>query len=203
VLLAQGARTRTVRVVLAPFTLVGATTEPEALAEPFRARFRLQERLQFYGEAEIAAVVERAAPQLGAGASPEACAEIARRARGIPREALRLLERARDVMQVAAGAAIVPEHVLDAAARLGIDAEGLSLEERRIAQVLVERGRPMGIEAIAATLRLPSRTVRQVFEPYLVARGYLVRSSRGREATLKARGRFGGGGAIGAAALAS
>jgi Holliday junction DNA helicase RuvB len=97
--------------------------------------------------------------------------------------------------------------VLDAAARLGVDAEGLSLEERRIAQVLVERGRPMGIEAIAATLRLPSRTVRQVFEPYLVARGYLVRSARGREATLKARGRFasgaGGGSTPSGAALAS
>jgi Holliday junction DNA helicase RuvB len=185
-----------VRVVLEPFTLVGATTEPEALAEPLRARFRLQERLQFYGEAEIAAVVERAAPRLGTGASPEACAEIARRARGTPREALRLLERSRDVMQTSAGTVLEASHVIDASTRIGVDEEGLRAEERQILELLIACGRPMGIEALAATLRLAPRTLRLVHEPYLVARGYLVRGQRGREATRKARLRFGSAGAM-------
>jgi Holliday junction DNA helicase RuvB len=188
---AQGARTRTVRIVLPPFTLVGATTALAALAEPFRARFKLEERLEYYGEAEIQAVVERAAPRLRALVSAEACAAIARRARGTPREALRLLERARDLAQAAAKAqeqaSVEARHVTEASERLGIDSEGLRAEERRILEVLIARGRPMGIESIAATLRLDPHAVRFIHEPYLVGRGYVARSCRGREATAKAR----------------
>jgi len=191
---AQGARTRTLRIVLLPFTLVGATTALAALAEPFRARFKLEERLEFYGEAEIRAVVERAAPRLSALVNAEACVAIARRARGTPREALRLLERARDLAQASARApekaSVEARHVEDAAERLGIDSEGLRVEEQRILEVLLARGRPMGIESIAATLRLDPLAVRLVHEPYLVGQGYVARGFHGREATAKARLRF-------------
>jgi Holliday junction DNA helicase RuvB len=191
---AQGAHTRPIRIVLPPFTLVGATTALAALAEPFRARFKIEERLEFYSEAEIRAVVERAAPRLRALVSPEACAALARRARGTPREALRLLERARDLAQASArareNASVEARHVVDASERLGIDSEGLRAEERRIMEVLIARGRPMGIDSIAATLRLDPHAVRLVHEPYLVAQGYVVRSFRGREATAKARERL-------------
>src|SRR5437867_9419427 len=148
----------------------------------------------FVGEAEIRAVVERAAPRLSALVNAEACAAIARRARGTPREALRLLERARDLAQASARApekaSVEARHVEDAAERLGIDSEGLRVEERRILEVLLARGRPMGIESIAATLRLDPLAVRLVHEPYLVGQGYVARSFRGREATAKARLRF-------------
>ena len=201
VVVAQGARVRAVRILLPPFTLVGVTTVPAALQESFRARFKLEERLEFYGEAEIAAVVERAAPRLGDSVSAEACKAIARRARGTPREALRLLERARDLAQASARtpeggaeagerATVEARHVEEAAERLGIDSEGMRIEERRILEVLIARGRPMGIESIAATLRLDPLTVRLVHEPFLVGQGYVVRGFRGREATPKARLRF-------------
>jgi Holliday junction DNA helicase RuvB len=191
VLVAHGSQMRTIRIVLECFTLVGATTQLCALSEPFRSRFKLQERLEFYSEDELAEVIQRAAPRLGTAVSPEAAGAVARRARGIPREALRLLERVRDVAQSSPGGEIDVRHVDEVGERLGIDKNGLGPDDREILQVLISQGRPMGIEAISATLRMDPNTVKLVHEPYLVERGYIVRGARGREATSKARFHYG------------
>jgi Holliday junction DNA helicase RuvB len=188
---AGGAGTRTVRIELEPFTLVGATTRPGALSEPFRARFKLQERLDRYSEETLAAVAAQAAPRLGRTLSPEAAVAIARRARRVPREALRLLERARDVAQDARSEEIAAAHVEEAAARLGIDERGLWSEERQILAVLTAHRRPMGIDAIAATAGLDPETVKSIHEPHLIEHGYLRRGLRGREATMKALRHYG------------
>jgi Holliday junction DNA helicase RuvB len=189
-LVAEGGRTRALRVDLEPFTLAGATMEPGRLPEPFRARFTLRERLDPYPEADLARLAARAAPSLGLEASADACAAVARRARGTPREALRLLARARDEAQAAGAGAIEASHVEDAAARLGIDADGLGEEERRILAALIARGRGIGLGALAATLGMDRATLSNIHEPYLLAQGYVVRTARGREATAEARFRM-------------
>jgi Holliday junction DNA helicase RuvB len=205
--LAEGSRTRTVRLRLERFTLVGATTRPGALEAPFRDRFRIQERLELYGRGELAELIERAAPRLGARIDADAADGIARRSRGVPREALRLLERARDVaesrVEREGGAdlagdlagdlatAIAAADVEEAAGRLGIDAHGLWPDDRRIVELLLDCSRPLGLGAIASTLGLDRETVRRVHEPHLLAAGWILRGPRGREATLKARARYG------------
>jgi Holliday junction DNA helicase RuvB len=194
VFVAQGLRMRAFTIRLERFTLVGATTELGSLPEPFRARFAIEERIEPYDEEALARIIERAAVRLRSSATEEVSRAVARRSRGTPREAIRLLKMARDVAQRDGARAIDRAHVEEAAARLGIDPEGLRIEERRLIEVLIARGAPMGIEALAATLRMDPGTVRRVHEPCLAERGYIVRTPRGREATEKARQRFGGGG---------
>jgi Holliday junction DNA helicase RuvB len=188
-------RARVIRVRLEPFTLVGATTRLGALSEPFRARFKLRETLEPYGEEELSEIALRAARRLGAETTPEAALAVARRSRGTPREAIRLLERARDLAQVAAtGSSVVHHvvheiqfsHVVHGAARLGIDERGLSREDRAVVRLLIERGRPVGLEAIASRLGLDLETLRDVHEPWLERSGLVERTERGRVATAKA-----------------
>ena len=198
--LAQGTRLRTIRILLERFTLVGATTRLGSLSEPFRARFKLEERLELYGEEDLAEVVLRAARSTGVGCSGvavtlEAAQAMARRGRGTPREALRLLERARDAAQVRGGggsttSTIELEHVEEAAERLGIDGEGLGVDDRKILELLCAEDRPMGLQAMASTLGMDPVTLELVSEPYLLAKGYIARGPRGREATAKARSRY-------------
>jgi Holliday junction DNA helicase RuvB len=190
VVLAERGKTRALRVELPPFTLAGATMEPGELPEAFRARFALRERLEPYPEGDLARIAARAAAKLALEATADACAAVARRARGTPREALRLLARARDVAQVAGSRAIEASHVEEAAERLGIDADGLGGEERQILMALIARGRPVGLEALAAVLGMDAAAIRSIHEPYLLARGYVVRTARGREATAEARFRM-------------
>jgi Holliday junction DNA helicase RuvB len=192
--LAQGTRLRTIRLLLEPFTLVGATTRLGSLSGPFRARFKLEERLEPYGEEDLAEVVLRAGPRSGVVVTFEAAQAVARRGRGTPREALRLLERARDAAQAklaptkdAGDSTIELEHVEEAAERLGIDSEGLRAEDRRILELLCAGDRPMGLQAMASTLGMDPLTLELVCEPYLLSKGYIVRCPRGREATAKAR----------------
>jgi Holliday junction DNA helicase RuvB len=192
VVVAQGTRMRTIRILLEPFTLIGATTQLGDLSEPFRSRFQLQERLEFYSQEELAQVIERAAAILRPGGlgltiTHPAAEVIASRARGIPREGLRLLKRARDVAQAATSREIDLEHVARVGAMLGIDEQGLWSEDRKILQLLTSQGRPMGIKSIAATLGMEPTTLEQVYEPHLLARGYVVRTARGREASPQAR----------------
>jgi Holliday junction DNA helicase RuvB len=184
--LREGGRSRPIRIRLEPFTVVAATTRLGALSEPFRARFRHIERLEPYAEEEIAEVVTRAARKLGTEASPEAAQEVARRSRGTPREAIRLLECARDVTQVAAASCIGLAHVGHAAERLGIDAHGLDRVERAAVKLLVDRGRPMGLAALAARLGVDLETYRDVHEPWLERSGLVERTELGRVATGKA-----------------
>jgi Holliday junction DNA helicase RuvB len=190
--LAQGTRLRTIRLLLERFTLVGATTRLGSLSEPFRARFKLEERLELYGEEDLAEVVLRAGPRFGVSVTLEAAQAMARRGRGTPREALRLLERARDAAQAkgSAGSTIELEDVEEAAERLGIDGEGLRAQDRKILELLCAGDRPMGLQAIASTLGMDPLTLELVCEPHLLSKGYLARGPRGREATAKARSAF-------------
>jgi Holliday junction DNA helicase RuvB len=189
--LREGARNRALCVRLEPFTLIGATTRPGALSEPFRARFRLRERLEPYAEEELAEVVVTAGARLGTAPSSEAAREVARRARGTPREAIRILERARDVAQLAAAPGIDVAHVVHAAARLGIDEHGLDPVDRRAVKLLLRLGRPVGVDALTAKLGVDIETFRQVHEPWLERSGLLERTERGRTATEKAREVYG------------
>jgi Holliday junction DNA helicase RuvB len=202
--LRESGRTRALRVRLEPFTLVAATTRAGSLSRPFRARFPLRERLDLYGEEDLAEVATRAAVRLGATVSQEAASEVARRSKGTPREAIRLLERARDVAHhritaegspapvAHVGQTIELAHVGQAAERLGIDENGLDRLEQAAVKLLIERGRPMGVEAMAARLGADLETFREVHEPWLERAGLVERTERGRVATTKAWALYGG-----------
>jgi Holliday junction DNA helicase RuvB len=191
VVLCDGCRSRTVRIRLEPFTLVAATTRVGALSAPFRSRFRHVERLEPYGEEEIAEVVTGAAERLGNRVSPEAALEVARRSRGTPREALRILDRARDIAQLSGVTCIDLAHVGQAAERLGIDENGLDRVEQAAVRLLVRRGRPMGREALAARLGVDLETYRDVHEPWLERSDLIERTEAGRVATPKAKALYG------------
>ena len=135
-------------------------------------------------------MLKRAAPRLGTSISPEAAAAIAPWARGVAREALRLLERARDQAQVSGRPRIEQEHARKVAKQFAIDERGLWPDDRKILELLITHGRPMGIEAMAMTLRMDLNTLKLVHEPFLVGEGYVTRTSRGREATIKARSSY-------------
>jgi Holliday junction DNA helicase RuvB len=186
--LREGGRTRAVRVRFEPFTLIGATTRLGELSKAFRDRFRLQERLDAYEEHELAEVVSRAAVRLGTSATPDAALDVARRSRGTPREAIRILERARDVAQLQGAAVIAVAHVVQAAERLGIDERGL---DRVVVKLLLRRGKPTGLEAIASRIGVDLETYRDVHEPWLERSGLVERTRDGRVATEEARAIFG------------
>jgi hypothetical protein len=168
-----------------------ATTRVGALSAPFRARFRHIERLEPYGEEEIAEVVMGAAMRLGTGVSPEAAREVARRSKGTPREAMRILDRARDIAQLSRVTRISLAHVGQAAERLGIDKHGLDRVEQAAVRLLVRRGRPMGREALVARLGIDIETYRDVHEPWLERSDLIERTEAGRIATRKARALYG------------
>ena len=181
----EGTRSRMLRIALEPFTLVGATMEPGKLTRALRSRFKLEERLSPYSLSELEEVARRGAARLGFPASVDAAREVARRSRGTPREALRLLEWARDVAQVGRSAALEGAHVVEAAERRGLDGVGLLEAEREILDLLWHARRPVGIEAIAATLGLDTEEVRAVHEPFLLRAGLIRRTPLGRELTAK------------------
>jgi Holliday junction DNA helicase RuvB len=197
-LVAERGHARSLRVELEPFTLVGATMEPGILPDAFRARFGIRVRLEPYVNEALARIVEKAARAPGLEISPAAAMAIARRSRGTPREALRLLWRARDAAQVAsseplhhpAPSLIEASHVEESARLLEIDPDGLGAEDRRILEVLVARGRPMGLQTLAAMTGIDEATIRYFHEPYLLRKGYVIRTARGREATIEARFRM-------------
>ena len=183
----EGARSRMLRIALEPFTVVGATMEAGKLTRALRSRFKLEERLSPYTLLELEEVARRGAARLGFPASQDAAREVARRARGTPREALRLLEWARDVAQVGRSATLERAHVVEAAERRGLDGAGLLEAEREILDLLWRAQRPVGIEAIAATLGLDLEEVRAVHEPFLLRAGLIRRTPLGRELTVKGR----------------
>jgi Holliday junction DNA helicase RuvB len=184
-------QTRTVRIRLNPFTLVGATTKEGALSAPFRSRFRQVLTLDPYSPEDIAEIVRRKAKRLGAEILEGTSDAIAARSRGIPREAIRLLECARDLAAIPNASAISPLHVAGSANLLGIDELGVTKEERRIIDLLLRRRRPMGLESICNTLGLSKETYRSIHEPHLLASGLLTLTERGRKVTRKAREVYG------------
>jgi Holliday junction DNA helicase RuvB len=181
-IIGEGPAARSVRIDLAPFTLVAATTRAGLLATPLRDRFGIPLRLVFYTPAELERIVRRGAEKLGLVITPEGAAEIARRSRGTPRIAGRLLRRVRDFAFVA-GAASVDRAAADAAlTRLDIDALGLDAMDRRYLRRIAEHhnGGPVGVETLAAALSEARDTLEDVIEPYLIQEGLVLRTRVGR-----------------------
>ncbi len=184
----DGPHATTIPLNLHPFTLVGATTRTGLITGPLQSRFGIVLRLDFYTPADLARIVTRSARLLGTGIADEAALEIARRSRGTPRIANRLLRRAWDFAEVANLPAIdlaTARHALD---RMGVDSAGLDEMDRRLLRILIEYydGGPAGVETLAAAMAEPRDTIEDVYEPYLLREGLLARTPRGRVATRRA-----------------
>ena len=182
----QSAKTRS--IPLPPFTLVGATTKVGSLTSPLRDRFGLIQRLRFYEPDELVLIVKRTAEILKTVITEEGAEEIARRSRGTPRIANRLLRRVRDYVQVQQAESITQELAAEAMDIFNIDACGLDWTDRLVLGTIIEQfnGGPVGLEAVAASTGEDARTIEEVYEPYLLQIGYLNRTHRGRVATEKA-----------------
>jgi Holliday junction DNA helicase RuvB len=181
-IIGEGPSARSVRIDLPPFTLVGATTRAGLLTTPLRDRFGIPVRLNFYTVEELERVVTRGAGLLGIGIEPAGAREIARRARGTPRVAGRLLRRVRDFAHVGGDAAISRDLADGALTRLEVDSLGLDAMDRRYLHMIADiyKGGPVGVETLAAGLSEPRDTIEDVIEPYLIQLGLIARTARGR-----------------------
>ncbi len=192
IIIGEGPSARSVRIDLAPFTLVGATTRAGLLGTPLRDRFGIPVRLDFYGPEDLIGIVQRAADKLGAPITAEGAVEVAKRARGTPRVAVRLLRRVRDFADADDGA--IDAKLADKALkRLDVDEDGLDLLDRRYLHALVETysGGPVGVDTLAAALAEARDAIEDVIEPYLMQQGFVMRTPRGRMAAPKAYERLG------------
>jgi holliday junction DNA helicase RuvB len=190
IIIGEGPSARSVRIDLSPFTLVGATTRAGLLGTPLRDRFGIPVRLDFYGADELLGIVTRASAKLGMPITQEGALEIAKRARGTPRVAVRLLRRVRDF----AGEDAIDKKVADAALkRLEVDGDGLDMLDRRYLSALVDMysGGPVGVDTLAAALAEARDAIEDVIEPYLMQQGFVMRTPRGRVAAPKAYERLG------------
>lgn len=181
----DGLGARAMKFQLPPFTLVGATTRAGLLTQPFRDRFGIVERLQFYDRASLETIIGRSAAILKIGMTSEGSREIARRSRGTPRVANRLLKRVRDYAQVKGDGVVNEEIAVYALNQLGVDHFGLDLMDRRILKLIHEKyaGGPVGIETLAAALSEEKDTLEEVYEPFLIQEGFLQKTQRGRVLT--------------------
>jgi len=188
IMIGEGPAARSIKLDLPPFTLIGATTRAGLLTAPLRDRFGIVQRLEFYSAEELARIVRRSAKILGIDCAAEGAGEIAKRARGTPRIANRLLRRVRDYAQVRAAGHIDPEVARAAMAMLKVDPEGFDELDRRLLHLIIENfdGGPVGVESLAAALSEERGTLEDVIEPYLIQQGFLVRTARGRMASHKA-----------------
>jgi Holliday junction DNA helicase RuvB len=193
IMLGEGPAARSIKLDLPPFTLVGATTRAGMLTSPLRDRFGIVHRLEFYTVPELAAIVRRAARILEIACDDEGADEIARRARGTPRIANRLLRRVRDYAEVRAGGRITREAASAALDMLRVDGGGFDELDRRLLRLVLEQfeGGPVGVESLAAALAEDRDTIEDFLEPYLIQQGLLARTARGRIATAKAWRHFG------------
>ncbi len=185
IIIGKGPSARSVRIDLPKFTLVGATTRAGALAAPLRDRFGIVSRLEYYKQDELEFIVTRAAEILNIGIEPAGASEIARRSRGTPRIANRLLKRVRDFAQVVGNGVITADIADEALKRLHVDKMGLDRIDRRVLKCIIDKydGGPVGIETIAAAVSEERDTIEDVYEPYLMQLGFLGRTPRGRVAT--------------------
>jgi len=188
-----GPHGRTVRIEVPPFTLIGATTRTGLLTSPLRDRFQIQERLDFYAPDELASIVRRSAKILRIDVDESGCEEIARRARGTPRIANRLLRRVRDFAEIEGDGRITKRLADSSLVRLEIDPLGLDPMDRRIMTTIIDKfgGGPVGVETIAASIGEERDTIEDVYEPFLMQEGFLQRTPRGRLATARAFEYFG------------
>jgi Holliday junction DNA helicase RuvB len=185
IVIGEGPHARSMKIQLQPFTLVGATTRTGLLTSPLRDRFGIIARLDYYGVEDLCTIVHRSARILGIEIDQAGAREIARRARGTPRIANRLLRRVRDFAQVEGSGRIdrsIADHALT---RLDVDPRGLDPMDRKLLSAIVEKfdGGPVGIESLAAAVGEESDTLEDVYEPYLIQEGFLHRTARGRVAT--------------------
>ncbi len=184
----KGLKARSMKLSIKPFTLIGATTRYGMMSAPLRDRFGSIHRLDFYTEPEMCTILQRSARILEIEAEPDGIAEIARRARGTPRVANRLLKRVRDYAQVKADNVITREVALEALERLDVDPLGLDNTDRMVLRCIIEKfdGGPVGLETLAAAISEEADTIMDVYEPYLLQLGFLDRTPRGRVATRRA-----------------
>ncbi|MBK8973589.1 MAG: Holliday junction branch migration DNA helicase RuvB [Hahellaceae bacterium] len=193
IMIGEGPAARSIKLDLPPFTLVGATTRAGLLTSPLRDRFGIVQRLEFYGVEDLTGIVERSARLLGVNADEKGAFEIARRSRGTPRIANRLLRRVRDFAEVK-GQGIISLEIADLALNmLNVDLHGLDHMDRRMLLAVMEKfgGGPVGVESLAAAVGEEKGTLEDVVEPYLIQQGFLMRTSRGRVATELAYQHFG------------
>lgn len=183
-----GPHARTVRIDVPPFTLVGATTRTGLLTSPLRDRFQIQERLDFYEVNDLCSIIQRSAKILEVEIEPQGCLEIAKRSRGTPRIANRLLRRVRDFAQIEGDGRITRELADHSLSRLEVDSQGLDPMDRRIVLTIIEKfgGGPVGVETVAVSIGEERDTIEDVYEPFLIQQGLLQRTPRGRVATLQA-----------------
>jgi Holliday junction DNA helicase RuvB len=193
IMIGEGPAARSVKLDLQPFTLVGATTRAGMLTNPLRDRFGIVARLEFYTPAELAKIVTRSAGLLHAHIAEDGALEIAKRSRGTPRIANRLLRRVRDYAEVKADGVITREVADAALAMLDVDAVGFDLMDRKLLEAILHKfnGGPVGIDNLAAAIGEERDTIEDVLEPYLIQQGYLQRTPRGRVATASAYLHFG------------
>jgi len=188
IMIGEGPAARSIKLDLQPFTLIGATTRAGMLTNPLRDRFGIVARLEFYSAEELARIVTRSAGLLKVEMNAAGGYEIARRSRGTPRIANRLLRRVRDYAEVKGDGRITEETAHKALAMLDVDPHGLDLMDRKLLEAVIHRfdGGPVGLDNIAASIGEERDTIEDVIEPYLIQQGYLQRTSRGRIATLAA-----------------
>lgn len=193
ILIGEGPAARSLKLDLPRFTLVGATTRAGLLTSPLRDRFGIVQRLEFYTVEELTEIVAGSAAKLGLGISGDGAEEVARRSRGTPRIANRLLRRARDFAEVKADG-VIDQTVADAALNmLKVDSQGFDSMDRRLLAAILDKfsGGPVGIDSLAAAMSEERDTIEDVLEPYLIQQGFLMRTPRGRIATEKAYRHFG------------
>ncbi len=193
IMIGDGPNAKSVRLNLPHFTLIGATTRAGMLSAPLRDRFGMIERLEYYSPEELSRIIMNSAKKLGIETDPEGALEMARRSRGTPRLANRVLKRVRDYAMVCADGAITLEVANDALNMLDIDKLGLDYIDRNVLMTMIEKfdGGPVGLETLAATIGEDSGTLEDVYEPYLLKNGLIVRTPRGRVVTKLAYSHFG------------
>jgi Holliday junction DNA helicase RuvB len=193
IIIGQGPSARSIKIDLPKFTLVGATTRAGLLTSPLRDRFGVISRLEFYKPEELSIIVSRSARILNIGIEPDGAMEIARRSRGTPRIANRLLRRVRDFAQVRAGGVITRDVASDALKMLEVDSQGFDGMDRKILLTIIEKygGGPVGVDTLSAAISEEKDTIEDVYEPYLIQEGFIDRTPRGRTATRLAYKHFG------------
>jgi Holliday junction DNA helicase RuvB len=193
IMIGEGPAARSIKLDLPPFTLVGATTRAGLLTSPLRDRFGIVQRLEFYNSADLTSIVERSAHILNVEIEHEGATEIARRSRGTPRIANRLLRRVRDFAEVKADGRITAEVAAGALDLLDVDSHGFDMMDRKLLLAILQKfdGGPVGVDSLAAAIGEERGTIEDVLEPYLIQQGFMMRTLRGRVVTRQAYEHFG------------
>ncbi len=193
IMIGEGPAARSIKLDLPPFTLIGATTRAGSLTSPLRDRFGIVQRLEFYQVADLQHIVQRSAQCLGLEMTVDGALEVARRSRGTPRIANRLLRRVRDFSEVKSDGAISAEVAIQALDMLAVDSEGFDYMDRKLLLAVIDKfmGGPVGLDNLAAAIGEERETIEDVLEPYLIQQGFLQRTPRGRIATQHAYRHFG------------